>query len=123
MKSLLDQVHETCEKTCHLLPLFSCLSEPVGPLIKIVTKFGDFVYALATYVSATGTNVVSGVGNSLIKIHELETGMLLRTGFGIVISKGFERVLLLCSFFLELGSVTLLLLLKADTLGVIIYII
>jgi hypothetical protein len=81
------------------------------------------VYALATYVSATGTNVVSGVGNSLIKIHELETGMLLRTGFGIVISKGFERVLLLCSFFLELGNVSLLLLLKADTLGVIIYII
>ncbi len=70
---------EECKKTYHLLPLFSCLSEPVGPLIKIFSKnINDFVYSLATSVSATGTIVISGLGNNLIKIHELETGMLFQ---------------------------------------------
>ena len=77
VKTLLEHVRETCEKTCHLLPLFSCLSEPVGPLIKIFSKFNEFVYSLATHVSATGTVVISALGDSWIKVHELETGMLL----------------------------------------------
>jgi hypothetical protein len=33
------------------------------------------VYSLATTVSATGAIVVAALGNGLIKIRELETGM------------------------------------------------
>jgi hypothetical protein len=76
INTLLEHVRETCKKTCHLLPLFSCLSEPIGPLIKIFSKnINDMVYSLATTVSATGAIVVAALGNGLIKIRELETGM------------------------------------------------
>ena len=80
VKTLLELVREACAKTRHLIPLFSCLSEPVGPLIKIFSKnIKDTVYSLVTTVSANGTIVISAFADSLIKIYELETGMLLYT--------------------------------------------
>ena len=75
VKTLLEQVRERCEKTCHFLPLFSCLSEPVGPLIKIFSNFNGVVYSLVTHVSASGIIVTSALGDGLIKVHELETGI------------------------------------------------
>ena len=75
MNRLLELVRESCMKFCHILPLFSCLSEPVGPLIKIFRKHNDKVLALATSVSSTGTIVISASTDCSIKIHELETGL------------------------------------------------
>ena len=66
-------------KTRHLIPLFSCLSEPDGPLIKIFSgrNVKGTVYSLATTVSANGTIVISAFTENPVKIKELETGMLL----------------------------------------------
>ncbi len=52
------------------------MSEPVGQwgllIIKIFSmNLSDFVYSLAMYV-----NSCTALGNNLIKIYELETGML-----------------------------------------------
>ncbi|CAB4027560.1 WD repeat, partial [Paramuricea clavata] len=73
VNALIKRVRESCTKTCHILPLFSCLSEPVGPLIKIFRKHTDKVLALLTSVSSTGTTVISASTDRSIKIHELET--------------------------------------------------
>ncbi|CAB4038887.1 Hypothetical predicted protein, partial [Paramuricea clavata] len=75
VNKLLDRVRETCTKTCHLLPLFSCL-QPVGPLVKVFTRnINASVYSLTTFNSLTGTIVVSGLENGLVKLHQLEAGM------------------------------------------------
>jgi hypothetical protein len=76
MSKLAEDVRETCKKTCHLLPLSACL-KPVGPLIKIFTpNVDECILSFETFNSSTGTIVISGLTNGLIKIHELETGML-----------------------------------------------
>ncbi len=75
VKTLLELVCESCTKTCHLLPVFSCLSEPIGPLIKIFGKHNGRILALATSVSAAGTIVISGSGDCSIRIYELDTGL------------------------------------------------
>ena len=72
VKKLLKPVPEMCTKTCHLLPLFSCL-EVGGPEISR-KNFESPVYSLATSNTSAGTIVISGLQNGLIKIHELETG-------------------------------------------------
>ena len=73
VKKLLEDVRETCGKTCHLLPLFSCLKLEGAEIFK--KNVGSGVYSLATSTSSTGTIVISGLGNGSIHIHELETGM------------------------------------------------
>ena len=71
MKKLLKDVRETCGKTCHLLPLFSCLKLEGAEIFK--KNVGSQVRSLATSNSSTGTIVISGVENGSIHIHELET--------------------------------------------------
>ena len=73
VKKLLEDVRETCGKTCHLLPLFSCLKLEGAEIFK--KNIGSEVYSLATSTSSTGTIVISGLDNGSIHIHELETGM------------------------------------------------
>ena len=78
MNTLLEDIREECVKTRYLIPLFPCLSEPVGPLVKIFSKnIKDTVYSVGTAVGANGTIVMSAFADSLIKIYELETGMSL----------------------------------------------
>ncbi len=69
---LLKPLRELCMKTCHLLPLFSCL-EVGGPEISR-KNFESTVLSLATSNTSAGTIVISGLDNGSIKIHELETG-------------------------------------------------
>ena len=73
VKKLLEDVRETCGKTCHLLPLFSCLKLEGAEIFK--KNVGSGVCSLATSTSSTGTIVISGLRNGSIHIHELETGM------------------------------------------------
>ena len=77
VKMLLGRANEICSTTCHLVPLFSCLSDPTGPLIKIFRKHRDKVLALVTTVGPSGLIVISASKDCLIKVHELETGMEL----------------------------------------------
>jgi hypothetical protein len=73
VNKLVKDVRETCTKSCHLFPLSSWL-ELEGP--EVFTKNVDSeVMSLATSNSSTGTIVISGLANCLIKIHDLETGM------------------------------------------------
>jgi hypothetical protein len=73
VKKLLECVRDTCGKTFHLLPLFSCLKLEGPEIFK--KSFDSGVRSLATFNSSTGTIVISGLGNGSIHIHELETGM------------------------------------------------
>ena len=75
VNKLVKDVRETLvkRKSCHLLPLFSCL-ELEGPAVS-TRNVDSPVWSLATSNCSTGTIVISGLGNGLIKIHELETGM------------------------------------------------
>ncbi|XP_046844973.1 uncharacterized protein LOC124438807 isoform X2 [Xenia sp. Carnegie-2017] len=77
VKKLLGKAKEISSTTCHLVPLFSCLSDPTGPLIKIFRKHCDKVLALVTTVGPSGLIVISASKDCLIKVHELETGMEL----------------------------------------------
>ena len=72
VKKLLKSVCEMCMKTCHILPIFSCL-EVGGPEI-YRKNIESGVYSLATSNTSAGTIVISGLENGLIKIYELETG-------------------------------------------------
>jgi hypothetical protein len=72
VKKLLEDVHETCGKTCHLLPLFSCLKLE-GPEIS-KKSFDSGIYSLAKFSTSAGTKVISGLDNGSIHIHELDTG-------------------------------------------------
>ncbi|XP_046845637.1 apoptotic protease-activating factor 1-like [Xenia sp. Carnegie-2017] len=67
----------SCATTCHLVPLFPCLSDPTGPLEKIFRKHCDKVLALVTTVGPSGLIVISASKDCLIKVHELETVMEL----------------------------------------------
>ncbi|XP_028408749.1 apoptotic protease-activating factor 1-like isoform X2 [Dendronephthya gigantea] len=78
VKRLLEHIRERCTRKCRLMPLFSCLSEPVGPLIKIFRKHVDKVLALTTSVSSTGTIVISASTDRSVKVHDLETGKELQ---------------------------------------------
>ena len=73
VKKLLEDVRETCGKTCHLLPLFFCLKLEGAEIFK--KNVGSGVCSLATSTSSTGTIVISGVEKGSIHTHELETGM------------------------------------------------
>jgi hypothetical protein len=73
VKKLLEDVRETCGKTSHLLPLFSCLKLEGAEIFK--KNVGSQVRSLATSNGSTGTIVISGLRNGSIHIHELETGM------------------------------------------------
>ena len=73
VKKLLKSVREMCVKTYHLLPLFPCLDVVGGPEVSR-KNFESPVCSLATSNTSSGTIVISGLQNSLIKIRELETG-------------------------------------------------
>jgi hypothetical protein len=75
VKKLLEDVRETCGKTCHLLPLFSCLKLEGAEIFK--KNFDSGVLSLATCTTSTGTLAIAGLRNGSIHIHELETGMYL----------------------------------------------
>ncbi|CAB4001189.1 WD40 repeat domain-containing [Paramuricea clavata] len=76
VNKLVKDIRDTCMKSCHLLPLSSWL-ELEGP--EVFTKNVDSpLLSLVTSNSSTGTIVISGLANGLIKIHELETGKELK---------------------------------------------
>ena len=78
VKELLEQIRESSLNKRLLIPMHSCLTEPVGPLIKIFNRHNDKVLSLAATYSASGTVVISASTDQLIKVHELETGKELK---------------------------------------------
>ena len=74
VKMLIEQLRETCTKTCHLVPVSSCL-DLGGPEISR-KQFDSTVFSLATRKGSTGTDVICGLANGPIIIFDLETGML-----------------------------------------------
>ena len=73
IKTLVEQLQETCIKSSYFLPLSSCL-DLGGPEISRKT-FGWEVYSLATRKSSDGTVIICGLRNGSIIIFDLETGM------------------------------------------------
>ena len=73
IKTLIEQLRETCTKTCHLLPVSSCL-DLGGPEISRKI-FDPGVLSLATRKRSTGIVVICGMENGAIIIFDIETGM------------------------------------------------
>ena len=73
IKTLVEQLQETCMKSSHFFPLTSCL-DLGGP--EIYRKiFDSEVESLATRKSSDGTVIICGLRNGSIIIFDLETGM------------------------------------------------
>jgi hypothetical protein len=73
IKALLEQLLETCTKTRHLLPLFSCL-DLGGPEISRKSFESPVRSLAASNASAAGTRVICGLENGSIIIYDLDTG-------------------------------------------------
>ncbi|XP_028393317.1 apoptotic protease-activating factor 1-like isoform X2 [Dendronephthya gigantea] len=78
VNKLLELARKTSEETRRLIPLFPCLSEPEGALIRIFRNHSDTIFSLVTTISANGTIVISALADGSIKVHELETGRQLQ---------------------------------------------
>ena len=105
VKTLMEQLREIGTKTCHLLPVSSCL-DLGGPEISRKI-FHSEVYSLATRNSSTGTVVICGLGDGSIIIFDLETGMcpcgnvicikLRELSLGVLV--GYQTALVTCCYF------------------------